>query len=404
MQSEIPEIPGYEIYRDKLLGEGGFAKVYLARHKAFQIDVALKIMDSELAKDPEFCKRFIREGRTCAKLGVHANIMNIYDIGCVDDSYYFSMQLLGGSSLQGVLENQGLESDRSDRHPLKIIRPIAEALGFAHRHGFVHRDIKPANILFNEDGVAMLSDFGIAKSHNQHTLSAIGAAIGTPAYMSPEQAKASEEIDGRSDLYSLGVVLFEMLAGRQPYKSDTPMGTMLQHVNDPIPLLPDHQKKFQPLINRLMAKDPADRYRDSEALLVDIDWHIANYRDEGEISRIWDWGVAKIRQWRVPVLALVTVLALVSGSLWLFKTMDFSNSDSTQAISDKPSDNSGSTLSAETEQITELLSRAALYEAVGDLVAPPGSNALEIYEEILSIEPNQAQAVSRKSELLKLLE
>lgn len=403
MQSEIPDIPGYEVYPHKLLGEGGFARVYLARHKAFQIDVALKIMDRELAKDPEFCKRFIREGRTCAKLGVHANIMNIYDIGCVDDCYYFSMQLLEGSSLQEVIDNQAVDSELSSRHSLVIIRSIVEALGFAHRNGFVHRDIKPANILFNADGVAMLSDFGIAKSHNQHTLSAAGAAIGTPAYMSPEQAKASEDIDGRSDLYSLGVVLFELLSGHQPYKSETPMGTMLQHVNDPVPELPDHQKNLQPLITRLMAKDPADRYNDIEGLLADIDRHIASYSDQGESRQFFKWSIKKIGQGWVPLLSIVSLLISVPLGVWLFKEVESPAEQVVQenSINQVESANGDGSVSAE---IRIMLNRAAIFEEVGDLVAPPGSNALEIYEEILKIEPNQAEALRRKTELIQLLE
>lgn len=407
MQSEIPNIPGYEIYPRKPLGVGGFAKVFLARHKSFQIDVALKIMDSELAKDSEFCKRFLREGRICAKLGTHPNIMNIYDIGCVDDAYYFSMQLLTGPTLHDLLNDRDVESGIKSRDPLLLLLPIVEALGYAHRNGFVHRDIKPANILFNEDGEAMLSDFGIAKSFDQHTLSAEGAAIGTPAYMSPEQATASDQMDGRSDLYSLGVVLFELLSGEQPFKSDTAIGTMLQHVNAPVPRLPDHQKKHQPLIDRLMAKDPAARYPDSEALLVDMKRFISGSEDDDKTRRIDVLATTKTRQWRTPILSIVSVFCVVLVGLWVLNRAESPPpppiQDDPKTAPDASGNDSVGTPQTNT-QIDKLLQRAALFEDVGDLVAPPGSNALEIYEEVLKIEPNHVKALSRKSELTNLLE
>ncbi|MFK7996828.1 MAG: serine/threonine-protein kinase [Granulosicoccus sp.] len=406
MHPDIPAIPGYEIYPRKPLGEGGFAKVFLAKHKSFQLDVALKIMDSELAKDPEFCKRFLREGRICAKLGTHPHIMNIYDIGCVDDSYYFSMQLLTGPSLQDVLEKKAsVESQILDKHPLELLRPIVLALGYAHRHGFVHRDIKPANILFDEDGEAMLSDFGIAKSFDQNTLSAAGAAIGTPAYMSPEQAQAAEELDGRSDIYSLGVVLFELLSGTQPYKSDTPIGTMLQHVNAPLPQLPEHQKRFQPLIDKLMAKDPAQRYSDSDELLVDFDRFLSTFVEGGGggIGQILERCLSGFHQWRTPLIASVLIAALVPVGFWIFQRSGSPIDDPNGRVTiDEPAVRPGRSTSLDPEvvaTIERLWSRAELFEAVGDLVAPPGSNALEVYEEILKIEPNHPEALRRKSEL-----
>lgn len=393
MHPDLPDIPGYEIYPRRALGVGGFARVYLARHKSFQLDVALKIMDSELAKDPEFCSRFLREGRICAKLGTHPHIMNIYDIGCVDDAYYFSMQLLTGPSLQDVISKKpDIDSQIANRHPLELLRPVVLALGYAHRHGFVHRDIKPANLLFNEEGDAMLSDFGIAKSFDQHTISATGAAIGTPSYMSPEQATAAEELDGRSDIYSLGVVLFELLTGERPYKSDTPMGVLLQHVNAPVPQLPERENQFQPLVDKMMAKDPADRYANSEELLVDVDYYFQMYNRVNQSGNILSHSLERLHRWRIPIAAVISAFVLVVAmSAWIVQ-----DSEKTPP----PLFDSASSDPEVVKQVESLWSRAELFETVGDLVTPPGSNALEVYEQILAIDPDNTAAQIRKAELI----
>jgi len=276
MSADFPEIPGYEI--EKLLGTGGFASVYLARQVMLDRPVALKVMDPKLARDRDFCERFVREARDTAGLGTHPHIVTVHDIGRVRDVYYIAMQYLSGPNLEEIVAANDLQ-----QHPLEIVARIADALGYAHARGFVHRDIKPANILFDESNDAVLSDFGIAKSLDRDTLlTAAGSIIGTARYMSPEQARGLDTIDCRSDLYSLGVVLYELLAGEPPYRSRDPMTLMLKHVTDPVPALPEEEAVHQPLIDRLMAKQPEERYGCGAELLEDIARHldVSGYADE----------------------------------------------------------------------------------------------------------------------------
>ncbi|ASJ74272.1 serine/threonine-protein kinase [Granulosicoccus antarcticus] len=401
MLTETPSIPGYIIDENKLLGEGGFAKVYLAQHISLQINVALKIMDAKLADDDDFCKRFLKEARTCANLDNHPNIIHIYDVGCIGDMYYIAMQYLSGPNLRDILD-----SGNPYNHPLEILLPIVDALGYAHESGVIHRDVKPANILFNESGRAMLADFGIAKSLNEKTqLTVAGAAIGTAAYMSPEQAKGLAEIDGRSDLYSIGVLLFEMLSGERPYKSTDPMGLMLQHVNDPIPLLPDSESAYQPLISRLMAKEPDDRYQDHHAVLADMNALLAVSPEPENTGtkKLWLGGA---------LIALVIALgagwsfidkngnavpetALSIGKPELDETLPAEPSPVEPLAVEVPE------LSEDSPKIQRLLKLAQMHEVSNELTEPPGSNALELYETILREDPDHPLARQRRDEIKK---
>ncbi len=197
------ELPGFDIERE--LGEGAMATVYLATQRSLQRKVALKVMAAALAADPSFAERFLREGRTLARLS-HPNTVTIHDIGNVGSCYYMAMEYLPNGTLKERIQ-QGLDPEQG----LAYVRQVAAALGYAHSQGLVHRDVKPANILFRADGTAVLSDFGIAKSIEDNTqFTQVGFAVGTPSYMSPEQARG-QEIDGRADLYALGVVLYEIL-------------------------------------------------------------------------------------------------------------------------------------------------------------------------------------------------
>jgi len=322
--------------------------------------------------------------------------MDIYDVGCVDDLYYIAMQYLSGPNLRDVLD-----SDEPYNHPLEILRPIIDALGYAHQSGVVHRDIKPANILFNESGRAILADFGISKSLNQqHTqLTTVNMAIGTAAYMSPEQAKGLADIDGRSDLYSIGVLLFEMLSGTQPYQSTDQMGLMLQHVNDPIPRLPESEQVYQPMINRLMAKDPAERYQDHTEVLDDID-ALLNSKKHTSPAR---------PKKTVLISGIAAAAVLAVGALALTSNISSDKLEESITAPVEPNVEGGlpetSVLGAEdSPEIQKLLELAKLHEEFGELAAPPGSNALEVYETILLEEPDHPVALARKDEIEKLIE
>jgi serine/threonine-protein kinase PpkA len=203
------DIPGYKILRP--IGEGGMASVFLAIQQSLEREVALKVMSPILAANSEFASRFLIEGKITAKLQ-HPNLVTVYDIGSHNGVYYLAAEYIPGGTLKERITEGGL----SVAEILDITSDIAQGLDFAHQKGFVHRDVKPGNVLFRNDGRVVLADFGIAKAMDGSNSSTVaGSSIGTPDYMSPEQARG-EPVDGRSDLYSLGTVLYEMLLGHPP--------------------------------------------------------------------------------------------------------------------------------------------------------------------------------------------
>jgi serine/threonine protein kinase len=256
------KIPGYRILRE--IGSGNMATVYLAVHELLEREVALKVMAPSLFADETFCARFLKEGKIIAQL-FHPNIITVHDIGASGSNYYMALEYAEAGNLSRRLKN--LSRDNI----LEIIKQTASALGYAHSRGFIHRDVKPANVLFRDDQSVLLSDFGIAKGMDSKSqLTMIGWSIGTPEYMSPEQAMG-KPVSPQADLYSLGIMLYQMLAGRCPYVSDDPFVTALMHVNVPIPNLPKYYSEFQPIVSRLLQKNPADRYADAWELIRAIE-------------------------------------------------------------------------------------------------------------------------------------
>ncbi len=269
--SAFPDIPGYTI--KKTLGQGGMARVYIATQDSFGRDVALKVMSTHLASsDAMWGKRFLHEAQVVAQLS-HPNIVPVFDVGHHDGYYYMSMELLKGGDLKARLA-KGVSIPET----VRIIRQIANGLDFAGEKGFVHRDIKPENIMFREDGSPVILDFGIAKQKNTNNrMTQTGTIVGTTAYMSPEQAQGFE-LDERSDVYSLGIMFYEMLTGRTPFLGESSVAVLLKHVSEPAPPLPDHLDIFQPVMDLSLAKKPEDRYnrardmiRDLEALKDDVE-------------------------------------------------------------------------------------------------------------------------------------
>jgi serine/threonine-protein kinase PpkA len=255
-------VSGYNIIRK--LGEGGMATVYLAVQESLDREVALKVMSPVLAANETFCEQFMKEGRIAAKL-THPHLMTVHDIGAEDSVYYLASEYLPAGTLR----------ERMDRittaEVLDVARDIASGLQFAHEKGFVHRDVKPGNIMFRANGTAVLADFGIAKAMKSVSAATMaGNAIGTPDYMSPEQAQASM-IDGRSDLYSLGAVIYECLAGHKPYQANDAYAVALMHVTEPVPNLPEKVAWLQPLIDGLMAKNPEGRFATGDAFIAALD-------------------------------------------------------------------------------------------------------------------------------------
>ncbi len=251
------QIGRYQILSE--IGRGGMAVVYRARDPNFNRDVAVKVLPRELLHDANFKARFLREAQTIATLE-HPAIVPVHDFGEDDGQPYLVMRYMPGGSLADRLRLGPLALPET----LRIVGQLAPALDQAHRTGIVHRDLKPANILFDRDENAYIADFGLAKIANTDVNLSATAVYGTPAYMSPEQAKGAKDIDGRADLYALGVVAYQMLAGRVPYAADTPIALALKHVMEPPPRLrearPDLPEQADAVLRRAMAKDPRDRF------------------------------------------------------------------------------------------------------------------------------------------------
>lgn len=251
------KIGRYEIKSE--LGRGGMATVYKAYDPLFEREVALKVLPREMLHDPQFRVRFEREAKTIAALE-HPAIVPVYDVGEEDGQPYFVMRYMTGGSLQERIAQGSLSLQETAR----IFTKLAPALDEAHLKGIIHRDLKPGNILFDRTGEPYVSDFGIAKiTQTQGATVTGGAIIGTPAYMSPEQAQG-DQVDRRSDIYALGVILYEMLSGVQPYQATTPMAVVVKHITEPIPHILDSNPNLpidiEPVIEKAMAKSRDQRF------------------------------------------------------------------------------------------------------------------------------------------------
>jgi predicted Ser/Thr protein kinase len=241
-----------------VLGRGGMATVYLARDRRLGREVAVKVLRPDLAGDGGFLRRFQREAAAAAALSSHPNVVAIHDIGQDRDLHYIVMEYVEGETLTDLIEREA---------PLAVPRAFAlgaqivSALDAAHRRGLIHRDVKPQNVLIAPDGQVKVADFGIARHSASTSSTEPGSVMGTPDYLSPEQARGAE-VGPASDLYSLGVVLYEMLAGHRPFAADTPLGVAMQHVqDDPPPLAAAVPPRAAAVVRRALAKNPSRRYR-----------------------------------------------------------------------------------------------------------------------------------------------
>ncbi|SHE50250.1 serine/threonine-protein kinase PpkA [Microbulbifer donghaiensis] len=262
------EIPGYRIL--KKINQGGMSTVYLAIQRSVGRQVALKVMSPVLNADPIFSERFQREANIVGQLS-HPNIVAIHDIGRYRSLNYIAMDYMPGGSVSDRLAKGVMDPLEA----LNVTRQIAMALDNAHGKGYVHRDLKPENILFREDGSAVLTDFGVARAVARTTrMTNTGMVVGTPHYMSPEQARGAA-IDGRADLYSLGVVFYEMITSAVPYQADEAVAIAIKHLTDPIPRLPARHSLYQNLVDRFLAKDPEQRFQRGLDVVDAIDQLIA---------------------------------------------------------------------------------------------------------------------------------
>jgi hypothetical protein len=317
----LPEIPGYRVLRR--LGRGGMADIFLAVQQSLQREVALKVLTFDAAVTDEQVKRFEREARTIARLE-HPHIVGIFDVGRIGEQcLYFAMPHLPG----GDLSKRDLRE--SPREALRVLRAIAEALQYAHAQGVVHRDVKPENILFDKADRPLLADFGIALSrHESHRMTNEGRTIGSSGYMSPEQARGLE-IDGRADLYSLGVVCYEMLTGELPYRGSDSLSMALAHAQDPVPRLPARWRDWQGFVDTALAKVPEQRFQTAREMLDALE-QVEHGRfvskvpsqitGESAASKIVPLGPIRARPWfwMAAGATLVFALAVHGGTRWLF--------------------------------------------------------------------------------------
>ncbi|MCA9918734.1 MAG: serine/threonine protein kinase, partial [Anaerolineales bacterium] len=272
----MPKIGRYEIVEE--LGKGEMASVYLARDPFIKREVAIKLLSYELTQDPLFLKFFHQEAEAIAALE-HPAIVPIYDFGLHGVQPYIVMRYMPNGSLRSRLKRRGL-----NRQELcDLMGRLAEGLDEAHRLGIVHRDVKPSNILFNQANDAFLTDFGLAKFTERKTGMTGMLLVGTPEYMSPEQAQRLQ-VDGRSDIYSLGVILYLILTGKHPFRSSSPTSTVSAHVHTPVPsvrsIIAELPEMWDEIIGRAMAKAPEDRYETPQAFARDVafatrgQWHL----------------------------------------------------------------------------------------------------------------------------------
>ncbi len=395
-------IPGYRII--KKIGRGGMATVFIAIQESVGRTVALKILPKKLCKDHSFSTLFLQEAN-CGVLN-HPHIITIYDAGETDSHLYIAMEHLHNGDLKQKIQNHLSQEDTID-----IITKISEALAYAHSKGFIHRDIKPGNIIFNEEKQPILADFGIARAISFSEQTAIdGMLLGTPHYTSPEQV-SSDKVDHRSDLYSLGVVYYEMLTGRKPFIADTPFALIYKHLEESPPDLDERYQSHQPIIHKLMAKNPDHRYASAFELIEDL---AKLTRAKKELAAIRS---AKIRTYKNAAILLTLVLAfsvIVSEKLSNYTEIKLTQIKS-MAINSKLLShtywgklNQQRQLTAQREAellslkehikksqlISVHLEKAAHYINTKQYISPLNKSALAEYTQVLSIDHDNTQALS----------
>jgi serine/threonine protein kinase len=334
--SKTLEIPGYKIKKE--LGAGGMAHVFLAVETKLDRQVALKVLSPSYAENERITKRFIKEAKTAAKLD-HTNIVHIYDVGKHKEYNYIAMEYLAGNLKDKIDKSGGLKP----KEALTIVKEVAKALSYAHDKGYIHRDIKPDNIMFRKDGAVVLVDFGIVKAINeeeQTKLTRTGMSIGTPKYMSPEQLQA-RKLDERSDIYSLGIVFYEMLTGKAPYEATDIVTLALMHTGEPLPDLPKKLQEYTPLLDKMVAKNPRERVRNTQGLIRLVDALLSKIKEREEKINLGELPKKKKKRRFLPFVATLLILAGMAAAYYFYmdltkkrqETTDWQNAQKEDTIS-----------------------------------------------------------------------
>ncbi len=310
----------YELH--ELVGSGGMSNVFRAHDRLLERSVAIKVLHEQYSADEDYVERFRREARSVAQLA-HPNIVTVIDRGEEDGRQYIVFEYVEGENLKGLLSHGALPVDQALRYGLQI----AGALDFAHKRGLVHRDVKPQNVLLTEEGEPKVTDFGIARSVDVQSVTQSGTVLGTSDYIAPEQARG-EQVDQRTDIYSLGVVLYELLTGEVPYSGDNFVAVAMQHLHEPVPSVLDQRRdvpvRLDLAVQRAMAKDPADRFESMEGLIDELDRCYGELGSDDEATRIVRpprRPRAKRPRRRLPVVPFLLILlaaAAVAGGAYLF--------------------------------------------------------------------------------------
>ncbi len=399
--TDYPHIPGYRFLRR--LGQGGMASVYLAMQQSLDRPVSIKVMEREALEDEISKQRFEHEARTIAKLN-HPCIVSIYEVGRTEDGhlYYIMPYLPNGDLAQRDLTH-------NETRVVEVLRALLSALDYAHARGIVHRDVKEENVLFDGADRPLLTDFGIALSKRDTTrITTAGLAVGSSGYMAPEQARG-EDVDGRADLYSVGVLAFELLAGHLPYQSPEPLALALMHAQKPVPKLPPEKRHWQGLIDKAMAKSPAHRYRNAQQMLQALEQVYERTGSNPIVRRLraMDFSAGR-RAWKQPWLWMALGAVLIVFGLFVFNgtrpaggagqffgstpatASATSSADNAAPISSMPNTPAAGAIAGAgalaqatdapelTPEATAALAATRDALAHNNLTAPPGNNAVEL--------------------------
>jgi len=403
----MPIAPGENVgpYRViEQLGSGGMATVFKAYHPSLDRYVAIKVLHPAFKSNPQFFERFKREARIVANLE-HPHIIPVYDFNEYKSEPYLVMRFVEGETLKPTLQGKPLPPDRI----LQLMRPTCDALAYAHRQGVLHRDIKPSNIMVAQNGHVFLSDFGLARmvQAGESTLSQ-DVLLGTPQYISPEQAQGFQTVDGRSDIYSLGVVLFEMLTGQVPFNADTPFATVHDHIYAPLPLPSRINPNIDPAVERLLlkalAKEPEQRFATATDLLAALEdtlapqITIASPARPRVLNQPQPTVVKKPHPWWVPVgitaLVVLVLGLMLIGVFWLRKrSMALQNQPANQMADIQATPVQTSSAPAEPEATLGVVDAVALTEQANRAMRQnQAAQATDLYEQAIAADPHYLPA------------